>query len=53
MAKKSINKDAVKALQNINWTGNIREFRNVIERLIILGEKIISENDVKQFANKG
>jgi DNA-binding NtrC family response regulator len=53
MAKKSISKDAVKALQNINWTGNIREFRNVIERLIILGEKIISENDVKQFANKG
>lgn len=52
MAKKSISKDAVKALQNINWTGNIREFRNVIERLIILGEKIISENDVKQFANK-
>ncbi len=52
MAKKSISKDAIKALQNINWTGNIREFRNVIERLIILGEKIISENDVKQFANK-
>ena len=52
MAKKSISKDAVKALQNINWTGNIREFRNVIERLIILGEKIISENDVKQLANK-
>lgn len=52
MAKKGISKDALKALQNINWTGNIREFRNVIERLIILGEKTISENDVKQFANK-
>jgi DNA-binding NtrC family response regulator len=52
MSKKSISKDALKALQNINWTGNIREFRNVIERLIILGEKTISENDVKQFANK-
>jgi len=52
MAKKSISKDAIKALQTINWTGNIREFRNIIERLIILGEKTISENDVKQFANK-
>ena len=52
IAKKGISKDALKALQNINWTGNIREFRNVIERLIILGEKTISENDVKQFANK-
>jgi DNA-binding NtrC family response regulator len=52
MAKKGISKEALKALQGINWTGNIREFRNVIERLIILGEKTISENDVKQFANK-
>jgi two-component system nitrogen regulation response regulator NtrX len=52
IAKKEMSKEAVKALQSINWTGNIREFRNVIERLIILCDKIISDKDVKQFANK-
>ncbi len=52
--KKTITKEAVKSLQKINWTGNIREFRNSIERLIILGEKSITENDIKLFviANK-
>jgi two-component system, NtrC family, nitrogen regulation response regulator NtrX len=39
------------ALQKLPWTGNIRELRNVIERLIILSEKIITENDVISFAN--
>ena len=35
----------------MNWTGNVRELRNVVERLIILGdEKEISEKNVKQFA---
>jgi len=48
-AKKEITKEAVKALQNRNWPGNIREFRNVIERLIILGGKEITDQDVKQF----
>lgn len=48
--KKEITKDALKELQKINWTGNIREFRNVIERLIILGEKTISEKDVIAYA---
>ncbi|MDP3314231.1 sigma-54 dependent transcriptional regulator [Lutibacter sp.] len=43
---------AVKLLQDYNWTGNIRELRNVVERLIILGEKQVSENDVKLFASK-
>lgn len=43
---------AVKLLQQYDWTGNIRELRNVVERLIILGEKEISENDVKLFASK-
>jgi len=51
-AVKSFSKEAVKLLQNYNWTGNIRELRNVVERLIILGEKEVSENDVKLFATK-
>ncbi|MBL7932092.1 MAG: sigma-54-dependent Fis family transcriptional regulator [Bacteroidia bacterium] len=49
IAKKAISGEALKALQNRVWTGNIREFRNVIERLIILGGKEISAEDVKQF----
>lgn len=49
MVQKSINPDAIKALQERSWQGNIREFRNVIERLIILGGKEISLQDVKQF----
>jgi DNA-binding NtrC family response regulator len=44
--------DAVKLLQEYDWTGNIRELRNVVERLIILGGSEISENDVKLFASK-
>jgi len=47
--KKNINSEALKALQERHWPGNIREFRNVIERLIILGGKEISAQDVKQF----
>lgn len=47
---KSFDKDAIKALQDINWTGNIREFRNVIERLVILGGTVIKAEDVKAFA---
>lgn len=50
MAKKIFSKEAIKELQNRNWTGNIREFRNVIERLIILCGKEITDQDVKQFA---
>ncbi|MBL7921936.1 MAG: sigma-54-dependent Fis family transcriptional regulator [Bacteroidia bacterium] len=49
ITKKAITPDALKALQERNWHGNIREFRNVIERLIILGEKEITVTDVKQF----
>jgi transcriptional regulator with GAF, ATPase, and Fis domain len=49
---KSFNKDAIKLLQEYDWTGNIRELRNVIERLMILGEDEISENDIKLFATK-
>ena len=47
---KVINKDAIKELQKINWTGNIREFRNVLERLIILCDKEITGKDVISFA---
>ena len=39
-------------LQDYDWTGNIRELRNVVERLIILGENEVSEADVKAFASK-
>ncbi len=42
--------DAIKELQKINWTGNIREFRNVLERLIILCEKEITGKDVISLA---
>ena len=51
-AVKSFSKEAIKLLQEYDWTGNIRELRNVIERLIILGSNEISENDVKMFASK-
>ena len=51
MSKKEITKDAIKELQKINWTGNIREFRNVLERLIILCEKKITGTDVISFAH--
>ncbi len=51
-SKKSFSKSAIKLLQEYDWTGNIRELRNVVERLIILGEKEVSENDVKLFASK-
>jgi len=47
--KKVITPEALTALQEMKWPGNIREFRNVIERLIILGGKEISLHDVKQF----
>jgi DNA-binding NtrC family response regulator len=47
---RSITEDAIKELQKINWTGNIREFRNVLERLIILCEKEITGKDVAAYA---
>lgn len=51
-AKKIFNPEAVTLLQKYDWTGNIRELRNVVERLIILGGESISEQDVKLFASK-
>ena len=51
-AVKHFSKEAVKLLQEYDWTGNIRELRNVVERLIILGGNEISESDVQLFASK-
>ncbi len=51
-ALKSFSSQAIQLLQAYDWTGNIRELRNVVERLIILGGNEISENDVKLFASK-
>jgi DNA-binding NtrC family response regulator len=48
-AKKSIDKKAMTALQQNNWSGNIRELRNVVERLIILSGKDISVGDVEAY----
>ena len=52
IVEKSISKDALKILQNYSWSGNVREFRNVIERLIILSPDTINKEDVKSFAGK-
>jgi DNA-binding NtrC family response regulator len=49
VAKKGIDADAIKLLQEYDWTGNIRELRNVVERLIILSGKSISAEDVKAY----
>ncbi|MEO9510510.1 MAG: sigma-54 dependent transcriptional regulator [Flavobacteriaceae bacterium] len=51
-AQKDFSKKAVELLKGYDWTGNIRELRNVVERLIILGGKEVSEEDVKLFASK-
>jgi len=51
-AKKTFSVKAIKLLQEYDWTGNIRELRNVVERLIILGGKEVSESDVLLFASK-
>ncbi len=51
-APKQFSHAAVQLLQEYDWTGNIRELRNVVERLIILGGQEISESDVKLFASK-
>lgn len=47
---KQITADAIEELKKLKWTGNIRELRNVIERLIILSDKEITGKDVKAFA---
>ena len=52
IAEKTFSPDALKTLQSYSWSGNIREFRNVIERLIILCSDTVSKKDVKSFAGK-
>lgn len=52
ISTKKFEQKAIELLKKQDWTGNIRELRNVIERLIILGGKEISEDDVKLFAGK-
>lgn len=52
MPVKTITPSAYDALKEINWTGNIRELRNVMERLLILCDKSIDAKDVKQYAGK-
>ena len=51
-SKKSFSKEALKLLESYDWTGNIRELRNVVERLIILGESEVTVSDVKSFVSK-
>lgn len=51
-AQKKFSDKALKKLKEYDWTGNIRELRNVVERLIILGSAEVSEEDVKLFATK-
>lgn len=50
-AKKKITAEAVEKLKEFPWTGNIRELRNVVERLVILGEPTIGVDDVKKYAD--
>jgi len=51
MSKRSITPQAVEELQKLNWTGNVRELRNVIERLIILSPGTIGEEEVRAYAD--
>ncbi len=49
MKRKTFSPEAVKALQEKSWTGNIRELRNVVERLLILGDDVISAQNVRDY----
>ena len=49
---KNFTKEALVKLNKYEWTGNVRELRNVIERLMILGDNPVSENNIIQFASK-
>jgi len=52
IAEKDFSKEALEKLQSYSWSGNIREFRNVIERLIILCPEKVGKEDVESFAGK-
>jgi len=49
--RKTFSEDALEALKNTDWTGNIRELRNIVERLVILCGQTITGSDVEIFAN--
>lgn len=49
--KKNIDDSGIVALQKVDWTGNIRELRNVLERLVILCDEEIKKADVERYAN--
>ena len=51
-AQKNFSEKALQLLKEYDWTGNVRELRNVVERLIILGGSEVSEKDVQSFASK-
>ena len=51
MPVKKVSDAGMEALKNLPWSGNIRELRNMVERLIILSDKVITDGDVKAFAN--
>ena len=51
-SKKIFSKEALKLLKSYDWTGNVRELRNVVERLIILGESEVTVSDVTSFVSK-
>ena len=53
MPKKAVSPEAMKLLQEKSWTGNIRELRNVVERLLILGSNPVSAQDVRDYVNVG
>jgi len=48
---KRISEPAIEVMKTLPWTGNIRELRNMVERLIIMSDKVITDTDVKSFAN--
>ncbi|HIA11942.1 MAG TPA: sigma-54-dependent Fis family transcriptional regulator [Flavobacteriales bacterium] len=52
MQLKSFSKDAIAELKKLKWTGNVRELRNVVERLIILGDKSITARDIASYVKK-
>ena len=51
--KKQITASAMQGLKNIYWSGNIRELRNIVERLVILCDEKITEEDIQLYANNG
>ena len=52
MPPKTITAEGLRELQKVNWTGNIRELRNVVERLVIMCDKKITDKEVKIFSGK-